>query len=193
MVAGYSLKKAISQIALSETRFRWPTSANVSGSSRAIDRPAFGNANFKEVHKVKDPWAYQIRIYLDDRLAEVARHEPGNLALKPLTDILAKHGATMKCQYDAFTDYVVEAEKHGVANYSLYEWTKATINDPEKKNKYVKSFTLYVQGNEVYSRELAEALESDLQPLVRNGLITKLSKHDTNPANNPQPPAGLRK
>ena len=143
---------------------------------------------------MKGPWAYQIRIYLGERLAEVARHEPGHLALKPLTDILAKHGATMKCQYDAFADYVVEAEKHGAANYPLYEWTKATINDPEKKGKYLKSFTLYVQGKEVYGREVAEALESDLQPLVRTGLITKLSKHDTNPANNPQPPAaGLRK
>jgi hypothetical protein len=143
---------------------------------------------------MKDPWAYQIRISLGERLAEVARHEPGNLALKPLTDILAKHGAVLKCQYDAFADYVIAAEKHGVANYSLHEWTKATINDPEKKEKYLKSFTLYVQGKEVYGREIADALESDLQPLVRTGLITKLSKHDTNPANNPQPPAaGLRK
>ena len=142
---------------------------------------------------MKEPWAYQIRIYLDEKLAEVARHEPGNLALKPLTEILAKHGAALKCQYDAFADYVVEAEKHGVENYSLYEWTKATINNLEKKKKYVKSFTLYVQGNQVYGRDVAEALESDLQPLVRSGLITKLSKHDTNPANSPQPPAGPRK
>jgi hypothetical protein len=100
----------------------------------------------------------------------------------------------MKCQYHAFSDYVVEAEKHGAANYSLYEWTKATINDPDKRKKYINSFTLYVQSNEIYDREVAEALESDLQPLVRSGFITKLSKHDTNPANNPQPPAaGLRK
>jgi hypothetical protein len=142
---------------------------------------------------MKDPLAYQIRIYLDERLAEVARHEPGNLALKPLTDILTKHGATMKCQYDAFVDYVEEAEKYGLENYPLYEWIKATINDSAKKEKYVKSFTLYVQGKQVYEKGLAEALESDFQPLLRSGLITKLSKHDTNPANNPQPPAGVRK
>ena len=99
----------------------------------------------------------------------------------------------MKCQYDAFVDYVEEAEKYGLENYPLYEWTKATINDSAKKEKYVKSFTLYVQGKQVYEKELAEALESDFQPLLRSGLITKLSKHDTNPANNPQPPAGVRK
>jgi hypothetical protein len=142
---------------------------------------------------MKDPWAYQIRIYLGERLAEVARHEPDNLALKPLSDILVKHGATMKCQYDAFADYVAEAEKHGLESYPLYEWTKATINDSAKKEKYVKSFTLYVQGKQVYEKKLAEALESDLRPLLQSGLISKLSKHDTNPANNPQPPAGVRK
>jgi hypothetical protein len=142
---------------------------------------------------MKDPGAYQIRLDLGEGLADLARHEPGSLALKPLTDVLAKHSATMKCQYDAFCDYVAEAEENGLDSYSLYEWTKATINDPAKKEKYIKSFTLYVRGKQVYEKEFAEALESDLQPLVRSGLITKLSKYDTNPANNPQPPAGLRK
>jgi hypothetical protein len=31
-----------------------------------------------------------------------------------------------------------------------------------------------------------------LAPLVGGTLITRLSKHDTNPANNPQPPAKYR-
>jgi hypothetical protein len=95
----------------------------------------------------------------------------------------------MKCQFDAFADYVAEAEKNGTEDYPLYEWTKVTIDDPAKKEKHVKSFTLYVDGNEVYAKEIADALESDLQPLVGGELITRISKHDTNPANNPQPPA----
>jgi hypothetical protein len=49
-----------------------------------------------------------------------------------------------------------------------------------------------VASQEVYAKDLADALESDLQPLVGGGLITKMSKHDTNPANNPQPPAQFR-
>ena len=134
-------------------------------------------------------WEYQIRIYLGDELAEVARHDPDNPLLKPLADILAKHNATMKCQFDAFADCVAEAEKHGTDKYPLYEWTKATIENPAKKGKYIKSFTLYVDGGEVYAKEKAEALESDLQPLVDGKLVVRLSKHDTNPANNPQPPA----
>ena len=138
---------------------------------------------------MSDQWQYQIRIYLSDQFAEVARRDPDNPAIKPLTDILAKHHAAMKSQFDAFADYVAEAEKNGPKDYPLYAWTKATIENPAKKEKYTKSFTLYAEGQEVYGKELADALEKDLQPLVGGALITRLSKHDTNPANNPQPPA----
>ena len=138
-------------------------------------------------------WEYQLRIDLDDELAKVARRDPRNAAIKPLADILTRHHATMKCQFDAFADYVAEAEQRGTENYPLYAWTKATIEDPEKRAKYVKNFTLYVDGNEVYAKLLADALESDLQPLVGGKLITRLSKYDSNPANNPQAPAQYRK
>ena len=137
-------------------------------------------------------WQYQVRIYLSDEFAEMARRDLGSPAIGALRDILAKHHATMKCQFDAFADYVAEAEKHGTENYPLYDWTKATIENPAKKEKYIKSFTLSVDGNEVYAKEIANALESDLQPLVGGALITRMSKHDTNPANNPQPPARFR-
>ena len=101
--------------------------------------------------------------------------------------------ATLKCQFDAFAGYVAEAERHGIEHYPLYHWTKATIENPAKKAKYLKSFTLYVDGNEVYAKDKADALEADLQPLVGGKLVTRLAKHDTNPANNPQPPARYRK
>ncbi len=141
---------------------------------------------------MSDPWKYQIRIYLGDEFAEVARRDPDNPAIKPLADILGKRHATMKCQFDAFAAYVAEAEKQGTENYPLYEWTKATIEDPAKKAKYVKSFTLYVDGDEVYAKRKADALESDLQPLVGGKLVTRMSKHDTNPATNPRSPRRYR-
>ena len=50
------------------------------------------------------------------------------------------------------------------------------------------AFTLYVEDQEVYAKEIADSLESDLQPLATSGLITRISKYDTNPENNPQPP-----
>lgn len=134
-------------------------------------------------------WQYQVRFDLNDpAMAESARrniHDPG---LAPLIDILTKHRAALKCQFDAFAQYVAAAEEHGVENYPLYEWTKATIENAEKKERYLKSFTLYVDDREVYAKEIADALEMELRPFARSGLITRISKYDTNPASNPQPP-----
>jgi hypothetical protein len=141
---------------------------------------------------MSDQWQYQVRIDLADELAEVARRDPDAPTLAPLPDILRRHDATMQSQFDAFAGYVAEAERHGVEKYPLYKWTKATIENPTKKAKYLKSFTLYVGGEEVYAKDKADALESDLRPLVGGGLVTRLAKHDTNPANNPQPPARYR-
>lgn len=139
-------------------------------------------------------WQYQVRFDLDDpAMAELARRNPGDPALKPLSEILARHRAILKSQFDAFADYVAAAEQHGVENFPLYEWTKATIENPAKQEKYLKSFTLYVENREVYAKEIADALEAELQPLAASGLIARLAKYDTNPAHNPQPPAPRRK
>jgi hypothetical protein len=140
-----------------------------------------------------DQWQYQVRIDLTDELAAIARRDPSNPVLEPLPAILARHKASMRSQFDAFAGYVAEAERHGLEDYPLYHWTKATIDNPAKKARYQKSFTLYVDGDEVYAKDKADALEADLQPLVGSGLVTRLAKHDTDPANNPQPPARYRK
>jgi hypothetical protein len=140
---------------------------------------------------MSEQWQYQLRIDLAEHLAEIARHDPDDPLLEPLPTILREQNATLRCQYDAFADYVAEAEKHGPARYPLHAWTKATIENPAKKAKYLRSFTLHVDGEEVYAKEKADALERHLQPLV-GGLVTRLARHDTNPANNPQPPARYR-
>jgi hypothetical protein len=142
---------------------------------------------------MSEEWKYQVRIDLADEMAELARRDPADPALAPLPDILRRHNATLKCQFDAFAGYVAEAERNGIENYPLYHWTKATIENPAKKAKYLKSFTLYIDGEEVYAKDKADALEADLQPLVGGALVTRLAKHDTNPAKNPQPPARYRR
>jgi len=142
---------------------------------------------------MNDQRKFQIRIDLSEAHAEIARRDPDGAALAPLRAVLDGHHAALKCQFDAFADYVAEAEKHGIDRYPLYAWTKATIEDLAKKAKYLKSFTLYVDGEEVYAKEKADALELDLRPLVDSGLIPRLARYDTNPANNPQPPARYRK
>jgi hypothetical protein len=137
---------------------------------------------------VSDDLKYQLRLTLNDGFAQVARNSPGDPKISLLTDILKRHDAALKCQHDAFAGYVSEAEANGIEKYPLYEWTKATVDDPVKEAKYTKSFTLYVGGQEVYEKDKAEALEADLQSLVGGPIVAKMFKYDTNPANSPQPP-----
>jgi hypothetical protein len=131
---------------------------------------------------------YQLRLTLNDEFAKTARNNPGNPSIAPLTEILKRHDAVLKCQHDAFAGYVREAEANGIENYPLYEWTKQTVDDPVKEAKYIKSFTLYVGGDEVYAKDKAEALEAELKPLEGGPIVAKMFKYDTNPANSPQPP-----
>ena len=132
---------------------------------------------------------YKVRINLTGELAKLLRKSPQSNIVSPLIDILKKHNAISKCQYDAFSDYVLEAEQFGVEDYPLYQWTKDTIGDPAKEEKYLKSFSLYVGGQEVYPKLAADDLEADLKLLVDKKVILEVFKYDTNPANSPQLPA----
>ena len=105
-------------------------------------------------------WQYQIRLELADASARMARLEPANPALESLSRVLRKHGATLQCQFDAFAAYVAEAERLGTEKFPLYAWTRATIENPVKEAKYLKSFALHVEGDAIYAREKADALEA---------------------------------
>ncbi len=139
-----------------------------------------------------EQWQYQLRLTLADEFAEAARCGGDDPSIEPLTELLVRHNATLRCQYDAFAGYCAEAEQEGVGKYPLYAWTRATIEDPAKKAKYLASFTIYVDGEEVYDKARADGLEADLQPLVGGAVVTALARHDTNPAHNPQPPKRYR-
>lgn len=137
-------------------------------------------------------WQHQLRIYLPEDLAGVARIDPGAPALQPLADVLGAHRATLVSQLDAFEAYVAEAEREGPERYPLYRWTTATLKDPAKRLKHMKAFALHVSGQEAYPAETADALEAALQPLLGGGLVERLPRHDTSPANNPAVPAEYR-
>ena len=92
---------------------------------------------------MSEEWQYQVRINLNEERSEMARRNANDVSLAPLGDILAKHNATLKCQYDAFAGYCEAAEAEGVDEYPLYQWTKDTIDDPVKKAKYLKACLLY--------------------------------------------------
>jgi len=141
---------------------------------------------------MSEVWDYQIRATLSDRAAELVREKQEAPELAPLVATASRHKAIIVSQYDAFAHYVAEAEKNDEQDYPLYKWTRATIDDPVKAAKHKKIVTFYVGGEEVYPRAAAEALEADLQKLVGVGLVEKIAKYDSNPANNPQPPAHLQ-
>jgi hypothetical protein len=63
---------------------------------------------------MSEQWQYQLRLYLADELAEAVRPDTGAPAVGSLPSILKKHGATMKCQLDAFANYVAHAEADGI-------------------------------------------------------------------------------
>ena len=133
-------------------------------------------------------WDYQMRIVLSSESAEKARISMKDPSIAELFAVLQKHHAKLKCQFDAFAEYVAEAERVGADKYPLYKWTKATIEEPSKKEKYLKSFTVYIEDNHVYSKQKAELLELDLQLIKSRQYILGISKYDTNPVNNPQIP-----
>ena len=137
-------------------------------------------------------WQFQIRIRLEDAAAESARSDSSAAVLEPLPGILARHDAALACQFDAFAGYVAEAEREGIGEYPLYAWTKATIEDPVKKAKYLRSFAVHVSGAEVYPKAKADPLETALAPLVGGPVVAAMTRHDTNPANNPQVPKRFR-
>jgi hypothetical protein len=134
------------------------------------------------------PLQFQLRITVSPELAHALRADSSHAARAALRDVLRRHGATLKCQFDAFADYVSEAERLGTENYPLYQWTRDTIENPEKKAKYLQSFTVYVNGDEVYGKEIADPIETELLKLVDANGIHRVFRFDTNPANNPQPP-----
>ena len=133
---------------------------------------------------MSEEWQYQVRINLNEERAETARRDANDAAYH-LGDILAKHNATLKCQYDAFAGYCEAAEAEGIDQYPLYQWTKDTIDDPVKKAKYRRF--LHSTSTGTKSMTAKRRILWKRPAAARRGLLDKLSKHDTNPANNPQP------
>lgn len=131
---------------------------------------------------------FQLRITVASGMADALRADPTYASHAALRDVLLRHNATLKCQFDAFADYVSEAEKRGTENDPLYQWTRDTIENPQKKAKYLQSFTVYVNGAEIYDKRIADEMEIDLLKLVSEDGIESVARFDTNPANSPQPP-----
>ena len=133
-------------------------------------------------------WLYQIRIKVSEGLSKDLRGLNKLPLSKEITKIATDNKSRLVCTFDAFASYCAEAEKEGIEQYELYHWTKATIDNPEKKAKHLKSFAFYEGNNQVYSKKLALSIEKRLKNLDSGSDILEINLINSNPANNPQPP-----
>ena len=130
---------------------------------------------------------YQVRFDVIKEIASEVRKKNYKKLNEKLSFILEEVKADLVCQYDAFKNFVLECEKENDVNNALYKWTKDTIENKVKKQKYLKSFTVYVDGEQLYQKKIADFLEYEIKKLNEKKII-KINKYNSDPKNNPQPP-----
>ena len=136
-----------------------------------------------------EKWLFQVRLYFSSDFTKTFNSDKNSEKKEKLITVLNEHNAELLSQFDGFMGYVLEAEKNGIDNYPLYQWTKDSLTRKDKIEKYHNSYTVYINSEEVYSENLANNIENDLLELVDKETVLRISKHDTNPENNPQPPS----
>lgn len=130
---------------------------------------------------------YQIRLDLQEDIAKEVRNKNYSKLNAYIGEILYKVRGELICQFDAFNNFVIECEKENNIDNPLYKWTKDTIENNVKKQKYIKSFTIYVDGNQLYEKKIADYLEDEIKKLNEKKIL-KINRYDSDPKNNPQPP-----
>ena len=130
---------------------------------------------------------YQVRLDVTEDIAQEVRNKNYYKLNEYINAILLKVNAELICQFDAFNNFVIECEKENNTDNALYKWTKDTIENSLKKTKYLKSFTVYVNGEQLYEKKTADYLESEIKKLDEKRIL-KVSKYNSDPKNNPQPP-----
>ena len=130
---------------------------------------------------------YQIRLDISEDISEEVRNKNYDKLNTSIKSILLKVSADLICQFDAFNSFVLECEKENNTNNALYKWTKDTIDNDIKKKKYLKSFTIYVNGEQLYKKKIADYLENEITKLNERNIL-KINKYNSDPKNNPQPP-----
>ena len=130
---------------------------------------------------------YQVRLDVTEDIAQEVRNKNYYKLNENIDAILLKVDAELICQFDAFNNFVIDCEKENNTNNALYKWTKDTIDNNVKKKKYLKSFTVYVNGKQLYKKKTADYLESEIKKLNEKRIL-KINKYNSDPKNNPQPP-----
>ena len=122
-----------------------------------------------------DEWLYHVRFTL---------HHADYMPAEVVT-LLEAYGAIPVSQYEAFANYCREAEEEGVEHYPLYNWAIDTITNPEKKEKYSKIYSVYVDNNEIYDKEIADKLEHELEQFDELAILPGVKFRNLQPPSKP--------
>ena len=127
---------------------------------------------------------HQVRLYVDEA-GRALLDDPAH----KLDAVLRGHDAVLVSQLDAFEAFLADPAQ---AATPLGRWTATILADPEKRAKHRLAIAVRIGGAEVYDEAAADALEAALRPFVEDGTLLRLSRHDTNPADNLPIPAEFR-
>ena len=130
---------------------------------------------------------YQLRVDLEKGAAQELINTKNINSCKNLGDIIKEENGELVCQFLAFSKFVEECEQDNLTDSPLYKWTKDTIENKVKKEKYMKSFTIYIKNQQLYEKEVADRIENKIINLGCR-CILKVNKYNSDPKNNPQPP-----
>ena len=130
---------------------------------------------------------YQLRVDLEHDAAQELINTKNINSCKNLGDIIKEENGELVCQFLAFSKFVEECEQDNLTDSPLYKWTKDTIENKVKKEKYMKSFTIYIKNQQLYEKEVADRIENKIINLGCR-CILKINKYNSDPKNNPQPP-----
>ena len=130
---------------------------------------------------------YQLRVDLEQNAARELINTKNINSCKSLEKIIKEENGELVCQFMAFSKFVEECEQDNLTDTPLYKWTKDTIENKKKKEKYMKSFTIYIKNQQLYHKEVADRIENKILNLGCR-CILKVNKYNSDPKNNPQPP-----
>ena len=130
---------------------------------------------------------YQLRVDLEHNAAQELINTKNINSCKNLGNIIKEENGELVCQFLAFSKFVEECEQDNLTDSPLYKWTKDTIENKVKKEKYMKSFTIYIKNQQLYEKEVADRIENKIINLGCR-CILKVNKYNSDPKNNPQPP-----
>ena len=130
---------------------------------------------------------YQLRVDLEHDAAQELINTKNINSCKNLGNIIKEENGELVCQFLAFSKFVEECEQDNLTDSPLYKWTKDTIENKVKKEKYMKSFTIYIKNQQLYEKEVADRIENKIINLGCR-CILKINKYNSDPKNNPQPP-----